>query len=297
MYISLAFCGCASWSSAVNPNPTLKSGQDFVSAANALAQAESAYWDEIQAASDSGYRLRAIRDYVKGKYVKDKKDWSVIYQELNKREDFSQAKKLRLNVMKQLQNYAAVISSIESGADASWISTNAKNLINNTGTLVHDFKGPQLTAAQNGMIDTIVTDLGQAVVKAAAARKLQTLAKNAQKPIDQIVAMVDADNKIIEGTSFAGGLGADQTYDLVEILHDIYNDKRTNAYQRFVAAQTVINWKPSLVTKGQAIMAAATELKEANQAMAQKHELSAIDLVRQAFTSATGATNTPSVPK
>lgn len=285
VYIVLVSGGCGTSMSTINPNPVLKSGQDFVSAANALVQAESDYFNEIQTASDSGYQLRAIRDC-----VAKKKSWDLIAKELKQKDDFSTAKNLRLNVMKQLQNYAEVINSILSGADASWISGDAQNLINDTGNLIQDFKGAQLTAAQNGIIRNVVTILGEAVVRAAVARELHVLAKQAQEPIQSIVDMVESDSRIIEDSRFASGLGADQTFYLVEILHDIYNDKQTNASQRFAAARTIVNWKPSLVARGQAIKAAVSKLQTANEVLAKDQQISAIALARQAATIAAGAT-------
>ena len=53
LYAALGLAGCESLSSLTSPS------QDFVAAANALAQAESDYFDEIQTASDAAYRLQA----------------------------------------------------------------------------------------------------------------------------------------------------------------------------------------------------------------------------------------------
>jgi len=60
MTASLVFAlgGCTSLSPLAGPS------QDFVAAANVLAQAESDYFDEIQAASDAAYRMQASEDYV-----------------------------------------------------------------------------------------------------------------------------------------------------------------------------------------------------------------------------------------
>lgn len=58
-----------------------------MSAAGLLAQAESAYFDQIQAASDAVHRLDAIADYVRGE-----KPFAAVYAELTKTGDFSKAK-------------------------------------------------------------------------------------------------------------------------------------------------------------------------------------------------------------
>ncbi len=61
--------------------------QDFVAASDALVQAESAYFDELQAASDSSHGLLAGAIYVgHGAAFAD------IAPELAKRDDFSQAR-------------------------------------------------------------------------------------------------------------------------------------------------------------------------------------------------------------
>src|SRR5271170_6630831 len=61
--------------------PPTKATQDFVAAANALAQAESDYFDQIQAASDASHMLLAGAIY-----VGHGGDFNSIRQELNRRD-------------------------------------------------------------------------------------------------------------------------------------------------------------------------------------------------------------------
>jgi hypothetical protein len=79
MLIGLAISGCQT-------APT-GAANDFVTAANALAQAESAYFDQIQAASDDSHVLIAS-----AVYVRHVGPFSSIAGELTKRDDFSKAK-------------------------------------------------------------------------------------------------------------------------------------------------------------------------------------------------------------
>jgi hypothetical protein len=85
--------------------PPTKATQDFAAAANALAQPESDYFDQIQAASDASHMLLAGAIY-----VGHGGDFDSVRQELTRRDDFSKAKKLRLAVLSQLQNYAQQIA-------------------------------------------------------------------------------------------------------------------------------------------------------------------------------------------
>jgi hypothetical protein len=277
----------------VNPNPILQASQDFVSATNALVQAESDYFDEIQAASDADHQLRASLDY-----VEHNGDFTDISNRLQKKVDFSPAKSARLTAMKQLQNYAQVIASITSSADASWISTDANNLISDSNKILKAAGATQLNAQQAGLIQTAVTDLGNAVIKAAVAKELHILAQESREPIKVIANMVAEDEQNIEGNNFAPGLAFDQTDALINILKALYNDKQVNSEQRFSAVRTFTNWKPILVTKGKAIKAAVTKLQTANDAMAKKQDLSTIGgLVKQAHVLAAGAIGKSSTSK
>jgi hypothetical protein len=283
---ALGLAGCQSMSSVTGPS------QDFVAAANALAQAESDYFDEIQAASDAGYQLQAAEDYVGHNGT-----FKAFATELAKRDDFSKAKKLRVTAMAQLQNYAQQVAAITSGASATWISDDAKTATTNVSTLLKDAGATadsQLLTSHAGLIQTAVADLGQAIIGNQSAKELQTLAQEAKDPIAKIANMVTRDNANIEADNFTGSLKADQTQALHDILHFIYDDPKVNAFERFNAIQMTANWKPSLVTKGQAIQSALSKLQAANDALAKKEATSAAALAQQAYTFAKQALNTPS---
>jgi hypothetical protein len=275
----LALTGCQSMSGLTGP-----SSQDFVAAANTLAQAESDYFDEIQAASDAAYRLQAAETYVgHGGAFKD------FAGELTRHDAFSKAKALRMAAMSQLQNYAQQIAAISSGSDASWVADDAKSATSGIGTLLQDAGAKadsDLLTSHAGVIQSAVGDLGKAIVGSQSAKELQTLAQEAKGPLAQIADMVKQDSVNIEQSRFTTSLNADQTQAIRNILHFIYEDPKVSAFERFEALQITANWKPSLVTKGQAIAAAITKLQAANDAMAQKQDTSFKALAQQAYASA-----------
>ena len=270
-----ALAACANVSNLTGPS------QDFVNAANALAQAESDYFDEIQAASDASYRLQAAETY-----VAHNSTFAGFAKELAKHDDFSKAKALRMAAMQQLQNYAQQIEAITAGANASWISDDAKSATTNVNALVKDAgqnAAAQFFTSHSGAIQTAVTDLGQAIVSYKSAEELQALATEAQKPIAQIAEMVKQDNANIESDNFTASLASDQTQAVKDILHSIYDDPKVSAFDRLSALQLASNWKPSLVTKGQAIQSALAKLQAANDAMAKKQPTSVSALAQEAY--------------
>jgi hypothetical protein len=284
---SLGLAGCESLSSLISPS------QDFVAAANAIAKAESDYFDEIQAASDSSYRLQAAETY-----VAHSSTFQVFVGELNKHDDFSKAKALRLTAMHQLQNYAQQISSITTGGNGTWVADDAKAATSNIDKLVTDAgdkAAAQLFTSHAGLIETAVTDLGRAIINHQSAKELQALAQEVKEPIAQIADMVKQDNVNIEADNFTNSLKADQTQAIHDILHFIYEDQKVNAFERFNALQITVNWKPSLVTKGHAIQSALEKLQAANDAMAKKEDTSVRSLAQEAYSLAKQATET-SVP-
>jgi hypothetical protein len=275
---------CQSMSSLTGPS------QDFVSATAALAQAESDYFDEIQAASDAAYRMQAAEDY-----VGHNGSFKMIAADLAKHDDFSKAKKFRLAAMAQMQNYAQQVSAITTGASATWISDDAKTATTNVSKLLTDAgdkADTQLLTSNAGLIQTAVTDLGQAIISNQSAKALQTLAQAAKGPIGQIADMVKEDNTNIETDKFGASLQADQTSALHDILHFIYDDPKSSAFERFSAIQVTNDWKPRLVTKGQAIEGAMAKLEAANDDMAKKQDASLGALAHQAWVLALTATNT-----
>lgn len=282
----LLVAGCQSTSTLTGPS------QDLVSATGALVQAESDYFDEIQAASDAGHRLRTTADY-----VGHNGSFKSIATELAKKDDFGKAKQIRLNALKQLQNYAQVVDSIMTGTDASWVASDASSLTSETNKLLADAGTTQMSSSQIGIVQTAVSKLGQVVIDATSAKELQSLAEQAQQPIQQIANMVDQDNKNIEANRFASSLSDDQTDDLTNILHVLYDDRHVNSAERFTAIQTTMNWKSAVVTKGQAIKAALDKLQAANTALANKPDASAITLIEQAYTLAQQASKTSSTAK
>jgi hypothetical protein len=280
----LGLAGCQSLANLTGPS------QDFVVAANAITQAESDYFDEIQAASDNAYRLQAAETYVAHSGT-----FQAFAEELNKHDDFTKAKALRLIAMRQLQNYAQQILAITTGASATWIADDAKSATTNMSTLIKDAgdkAGAQLLTSHAGAIETAVTDLGRAIVNHQSAKELQALAQEVKGPIAQIAYMVEQDNVNIEADNFTNSLKSDQTQAIHDILHFIYEDPKVNTFERFNALQITVNWKPSLVTKGQAILSALKKMQAANDAMAKKENASLRSLAQEAYALAKQATET-----
>jgi hypothetical protein len=270
---ALILAGCQTMSSLTQPS------QDFVAAATALAQAESDYFDEIQAASDAGYQLQAAEDYVGHNGT-----FKSFATDLSKHDDFSKAKKLRVAAMSQLKNYAEQIAAITSGASATWIADDAKTDTATASKLLTDAgnkAASQLLTSNAGLIQSAVTTLGQAIIANESAKELQSLAQAAAGPIAQIADMVKQDNANIEADKFTTSLQADQTTALHDILHFIYDDPKVTSYERFHAIQMTANWKPSLVTKGQAIQSAVEKLQTANNALAKKQDASLGAIAKQ----------------
>lgn len=283
--VALSMAGCESLSSLSSPS------KDFLAAANAIAQAESDYFDEIQAASDAAYRLQAAETY-----VGHSRSFQAFAEELNKHDDFSKAKALRVIAMNQLQNYAQQVSAITAGGSATWIADDAKSATTNIGTLVKDAgdkSAAQLLTSHAGTIETAVSDIGRAIINHKSAKELQALAQEVKNPIAQIAEMVKQDNDNIEADKFTTSLAADQTQAIHNILHFIYEDQKVNALERLSALQITVNWKPSLVTKGHAIQSALEKLQAANEAMAKKENVSLASLAQQAYSLAKQATETP----
>ena len=284
---AVGLAGCESLSSMSSLSGPSK---DFVAAANALVQAESDYFDEIQAASNAGYRLQAAETYVAHSTTFDN-----FVKELNKHDDFSKAKSLRLIAMRQLQNYAQQVAAITTGGSATWIADDAKSATTSIDTLIKDAgdkAAAQLLTSHAGAIETAVTDLGRAIINHKSAKELQALAQEVKEPIARIADMVKQDNDNIETDKFTDSLKADQTQAIHDILHFIYEDQRVNAFERFNALQITVNWKPSLVTKGNAIQSALEKLQAANDAMAKKENASLISLAQEAYSLAKQATET-----
>ena len=261
--------------------------QDFVSAATTLTQAESDYFDQIQAASDASHTLIAGAIYVGGQGP-----FSAIGPELMKRDDFSKAKASRLAVLNQLKNYTQQLSAIATVAGGTWIADDAKATTTNATKLLADAKVVKLSAAEAGILQAAVQALENAIVASETAGELRTLAAEARTPIAQIAKMVRADNANIEITQYASGLGEDQNVAMMSVLHFLYDDKRVNAAERFQALQAWSAWKPNLVDKSRAIQDALDKLQKANEALAAKQDVSAHALAAQALTLAQTALGT-----
>jgi hypothetical protein len=266
--------------------------QDFVAAANSLAQAEAEYFDQLQAASDESHVLLASAIYVQGG-----PKFSTIAPELTKRDDFSKAKALRMAVMAQLQNYAQQIAALTAAAAGTWIATDAKGVADDVTTLLKDQKAAKVTAQQAGLIETATQQLASAIISSVTARDLQSLAEQARTPISDIATMVAQDNANIESDNFAPGLIADQQTAMIAILNTIYTDPRVNSSQRFAAVTAWQNFKPSLVNKGNDISSALAKLVKANDALAAKQPFFAGALANQAAAVAQQALATPSAAK
>jgi hypothetical protein len=266
--------------------------QDFVAAANSLAQAESDYFDQLQAASDESHILLASAIYVQGG-----PPFSTIAPELTKRDDFSRAKAVRIAVMAQLQNYAQQIAALTAAATGTWIAADAKGVADNVTSLLKDQKAAKVTSQQAGLIQTAVHQLASAIVSSLTARDLQSLAEQARTPISDIAVMVAQDNANIQSDNFAQGLISDQQTAMIAILNAIYTDPRVNSSQRFAAVRAWHSWKPSLVNKGSDISRALAKLVKANDALAARQPFSAGAPASQAAAVAEQALTTPSGAK
>lgn len=255
--------------------------QDFVSATNALAQAESNYFDQLQAASDQSHVLIASAIY-----VAHGQDFPTIATELTKRDDFSKAKALRMAAMAQLQNYTQQLSAITTAATGTWIADDANSTSTEVTKLLTDQKAAKVTQQQAGLIQTGVNKLAAAIISSITARNIQSLAKEAQKPISDIATMVSQDNTNIEADNFESGLVEDQQQAMLNVLHILYDDRSVSAVQRFFAIRTWQGWKPSLVTEGKDISDAMAKLVKANDALAAKRPISANAFLQQTIASA-----------
>ena len=266
--------------------------QNFVAASNSLAQAESDYFDQLQAASDESHVLLASAIYVQGG-----PKFSTIAPELTKRDDFSKAKAVRMAVMAQLQNYAQQIAAITAAATGTWIADDAKSATTNLTALLKDRRAAKVTSQQAGLIQVAVEQLASAIVSSVTARNLQALAEQARTPISDIATMVAQDNANIESDNFAPGLISDQQTAMIAILNAIYADPRVNSSQRFAAVMAWHSWKPSLVNKGNDISSALARLVKANDALAAGQPFSAGALASQAAAVAEQALAIPSGAK
>jgi len=266
--------------------------QNFVAASNSLAQAESDYFDQLQAASDESHVLLAGAIYVQGG-----PKFSTIAPELTKRDDFSKAKAVRMAVMAQLQNYAQQIAAITAAATGTWIADDAKSVTTNLTALLKDQRAAKVTSQQAGLIQVAVEQLASAIVSSVTARNLQSLAEQARTPISDIATMVTQDNANIESDNFAPGLISDQQTAMIAILNAIYADPRVNSSQRFAAVMAWHGWKPSLVNKGSDISSALANLVTANDALAAGQPFSAGELASQAAAVAEQALATSSGAK
>jgi len=266
--------------------------QDFVAATNALALAESQYFDQLQAASDESHVLLASALYVHGGPA-----FSIIAPELTKRDDFSKAKAVRMAVMAQLQNYAQQIATITAAATGTLIADDAKTATADVTTLLKDQKEAKVTRQQVGLIQIAVQQLASAIVSGATVRDLQSLAQQARKPISDIATMVSQDNANTESDRFAPGVLSEQQTAKFTILNAIYLDPRVNSSQRFAAVMAWHAWKPSLVNKAGDISSALARLVKANDALAAGQPLSAGALANQAAVVAQQALAIPSVAK
>lgn len=255
--------------------------QDFVSATNALAQAESNYFDQLQAASDQSHVLIASAIY-----VAHSQDFPTIATELTKRDDFSKAKALRMAAMAQLQNYTKQLSAITTAETGTWIADDANSTSTEVTKLLTDQKAAKVTQQQAGLIQTGVNKLAAAIISSITARNIQSLAKEAQKPISDIATMVSQDNTNIEADNFESGLVEGQQQAMLNVLHILYDDRSVSAVQRFSAIMTWQGWKPSLVTEGKDISDAMAKLVKANDALAAKRPISANAFLQQTIASA-----------
>lgn len=259
--------------------PPTPAAQDFVAAANALAQAESDYFDQIQAASDASIQL------INGFYYADgKMPWTQLAPRLARRHDFAKAKALRMAVMAQLQDYARQIAAIATASGDTGITDAAKADAADVVQLGQNSAVLKISASQLTLVQTAVADLSQAITSNQAAQQFQSLAQQAAKPIAAIASMVEADKGIVEDTGYAPNLATDQTTAVTAILGVIYADPRVNSAERMqVFAHYTADWKPVLVTKGKDIAEAMKKLQNANDAMKAGLPLAASTWAQEAY--------------
>lgn len=256
--------------------PPVQAAQDFSSAADALAAAESDYFDQIQAASDASHVLTAG-----ALYVAHAGDFPTVAADLTRRDDFSRAKTLRMAAMDQLKNYAQQVAAIGTASEASWIADDAKATTTDVDQLLTDTRALHVSSAQAGLVQTAVTALGQAILDAATTRELASLARQARAPIAEIATFIARDNANIEADGFAPGLALDQTQAVMNMLHSVYEDRNANSADRLAALAAWRDWKPAIVTKGRDIDAALQKLQRANDALAAGQAFSAAALITQ----------------
>ncbi|MBV9736466.1 MAG: hypothetical protein JO209_11230 [Acidisphaera sp.] len=256
--------------------PPVQAGQDFVTAADALATAESDYFDQIQAASDASHVLTAG-----ALYVAHAGDFATVAGDLTRRDDFSRAKALRMAAMNQLKNYAQQVGAISAAAQGSWIADDVKATTTSVDRLLADAHALQVTQQEAGIVQTAVADLGQAILASVTARELKNLARQARDPIAQIAAFIARDNANIEADHFAPGLALDQTQAMMNMLHSVYEDRGAHSADRMAALAAWREWKPAIVTKGRDIDAALKDLERANDALAAGQDFSFAALVGQ----------------
>ena len=270
--------------------PPTQAAQDFVSATSALAAAESDYFDQIQAASDNAAALRSGLDYAGRKL-----SWKDFLDLKDKRQvDFSKVKALRMTQMSQLQNYAKQIAAITAAFSDTSITDAATTTTNDALSLGQDAGLIKVTTSQSTLIQTAVKDLGQAIIANQTAHELQSLAKQASKGIAEIVEVANADKTIFEDSGYASGLSQDQTEAGTSYLSKVYTDNSVNVADRLLVYSQYNgnNWKPVLITKGQAIADAVKKLQAANEAMQVKQLVAASLLAQQAYQLATQALST-----
>lgn len=267
--------------------------QDFVAASNALAQAKSDYFDQIQAASDASFQLSNGFAYVDRKL-----QWEKLAPKLKQRNDFSKAKALRLAAIRQLQNYAQQIAAISAATTDTSVTDAASSTISDISQLGQNAGVLKITASQLTLVQTAVADLGQAIIANQAAHEIRSLAQQASGPISDIAKMIDADKDIIENTKYASELGHDQQSAVTAILSAVYADDRVNSAERLtIYEQYSLNWKPALVTKGNDIADAMKKLQSANEAMKLDQQVAASARAQEAYQLAMQALATQSSKK
>jgi hypothetical protein len=273
--------------------PPTSSAQDFVAAANALAQAESDYFDQIQAASDESLRLTN-----EALYAGAKVPWTVLAPRLSSHNDFSQAKALRMAMIGQLQNYTQQVALIATAGTDSSLTAAVNSTISDVSNLAKAENALKITPAQLTLVETAVTDLGNAIIANEAARELQSLAQQATKPIADISTVTDADRDIFENTNYAPELQSDQHAAITAILEIVYTSKQLSPLDRLaIYNQFTTTWKPVLVTKGRDVAGAMKKLQAANEAMKANHPVAASVLAQAAIQLATQAIETQPIKK
>jgi len=232
--------------------------QSLVDAADALAQAESDQYDQLQAASDAAHLLMAASLYIEGG-----EHYAEIGQELERRFDFTEAKTVRMMVIAQIQYYARQLAALNSGIVTRITADDPNANPAHLWTMLGNPGSTHLTHQQADVIKNSVADLTSIVSSPARGTDIHSLAANAKDPLQVLVEVILEDRSI----NYLSVLQDDKRAALQNILHLIYNDHTVNSSERLA---TIMMWRsltPSASTKADIVRDDALTLLKTNDAI------------------------------